>query len=122
MGQLYLSQSMGLALERAKKEAEQMKDEYISIEHLFLSIINEEGMALDALRRSQVFETDKDNQEISYNNVLNILKDVRGSTRITDPEPESQYQALKNYGRDLTQLAREENLILLLVEKKKLGG
>ena len=110
MGQLYLSQSMGLALERAKKEAEQMKDEYISIEHLFLSIINEEGMALDALRRSQVFETDKDNQEISYNNVLNILKDVRGSTRITDPEPESQYQALKNYGRDLTQLAREEKL------------
>jgi len=110
MGQLYLSQSMAMAMEKAKREAEQMKDEYISIEHLFLAIISAEGMVLDALRRSQVFETDKDREEISYNTVLNILKDVRGSTRITDPEPESQYQALENYGRDLTQLAKEEKL------------
>jgi ATP-dependent Clp protease ATP-binding subunit ClpB len=110
VGQLFMGQNMMRVLERAQEEADQMKDDYVSVEHLFLALINEEGMIIDALRRSQTLDMSDEYKEISYQNVLNILKGIRGSSRITDTEPESQYQALKSYGRDLTQLAREEKL------------
>jgi len=109
MGQLYLSQNMYRVFEKATKEAKKLGDEYISIEHFLLAIVEQEGLVGDALKRSQILETDE-KQEINYENVLKILKDIRGSSRITDTEPETQYQALKNYGRDLTQLAKEEKL------------
>jgi len=110
VGQLFMGQNMMRVLERAQEEADQMKDDYVSVEHLFLALINEEGMIIDALRRSQTLDMSDEYKEISYQNVLNILKGIRGSSRITDTEPESQYQALKSYGRDLTQLAREEKI------------
>jgi len=110
VGQLFMGQNMMRVLERAQEEADQMKDDYVSVEHLFLALMGEEGMITDALRRSQTLDMSDEYKEISYQNVLNILKGIRGSSRITDTEPESQYQALKSYGRDLTQLAREEKL------------
>ncbi|MFA6437191.1 MAG: ATP-dependent chaperone ClpB [Candidatus Paceibacterota bacterium] len=110
VGQLFMGQNMMRVLERAQEEADQMKDDYVSVEHLFLALMSEEGMITDALRRSQTLDMSDEYKEISYQNVLNILKGIRGSSRITDTEPESQYQALKSYGRDLTQLAKEEKL------------
>lgn len=110
LGQLYLSQNMARVLEKSLKEAKRMGDEYISVEHLLLALSEEEGLIADALKRSQDNEGGEDKKDISHDAILEILKDVRGSTRITDTEPESQYQALKNYGRDLTEQAREKKL------------
>ena len=110
LGQLYLTQNMARVLEKASEEAKKLNDEYISVEHLLLALVSEEGIIADALKRSQIPSENGEKKEISYANLLNILKDIRGATRVTDTEPESQYQALKNYGRDLTQLAREKKL------------
>ena len=108
-GQLYLSQNMARVIEKAMNEAQKLGDEYISVEHLLLALVEEGGIISDSLKRSQTLEiTDK--KEINYENLLNIMKNIRGSTRVTDADPETQYRALQNYGRDLTQLAREGKL------------
>ncbi len=109
LNHLYLSQNMARVFERATREAKNMGDEYISIEHLLLGLVQEGGIISDALKRSQTSK-DKDTKEVNYDNLLEILKDIRGTNRVVDAEPETQYQALKNYGRDLTQLAKEEKL------------
>ena len=110
LSQLYLSQSMARVLAKAMTEAKKLGDEYISVEHLLLALFEEEGMITNALQRSQMIDMSENKMAINYENLLSILKDVRGSVRITDAEPESQYQALKNYGRDLTELAKREKL------------
>ncbi len=110
LGQLYLSQSMARVISRAMSEAKKLGDEYISVEHLLLALFEEGGIITDALNRSQMIDMSENKMAINYENLLSILKDVRGSVRITDTEPESQYQALRNYGRDLTDLAKREKL------------
>src|SRR5437588_481678 len=94
-GQSHLSNALTAVLERAEKEAEALKDEYISTEHLLLAMAD-----LTVL---------KDNG-VTRDGLLQALKSVRGNQRVTDPNPESKYQALERYGRDLTALAASGKL------------
>ncbi len=101
MGEAYLSGRSKAVLEAAFAGATQMKDEYVSVEHILLAIIEEKGgeagriLSRAGLTREAVFKA---------------LQDIRGSQRITDPNPEEKYQALKRFSRDLTDLARQGKL------------
>src|SRR3989441_629298 len=100
-GQLYLSQRLRRDLDKAQEEAQRLKDEYVSTEHLLMAIAAEgEGAAGRLLRAAGVTEE----------NILKALQDVRGSARVTDQNPEEKYQALERYGRDLTDLAKHGKL------------
>jgi ATP-dependent Clp protease ATP-binding subunit ClpB len=86
----------------AQAEAAQMKDEYVSTEHLLLAIAAESGRAESArLLQSRGMTRDR---------ILEALQSIRGSQRVTDQNPEGKYQALERYGRDLTELARAGKL------------
>ena len=100
VAQLYLGQDLALAIDQAHKEAINFKDDYVSTEHLLLAIL-----AVPSRARQILEETG-----VSAENVLKVLKDVRGSGRVTSSEPEQTYQALQKYGRNLTDLARREKL------------
>ena len=78
-----------------------MKDEYVSTEHLLLGIVADKQGAAARLLKAQGVTQDK---------VLQALRDVRGSQRVTDQNPEEKYQALEKYGRDLTEAARKQKL------------
>lgn len=86
--------------DRSKKEADRMGDEFISTEHIFLALV---GINTPAQRVLFDFK-------IEYNQVLEILKELRGSQKITDPEPESKFRTLEKYTINLTELARQEKL------------
>jgi ATP-dependent Clp protease ATP-binding subunit ClpB len=85
---------------QAQKEADRLKDEYVSTEHLLLGLtkVKSETQALLA------------NAGVSYNHILAGLKDIRGGQRVTDQNPEDKYQALQRYGRDLVEAARQGKL------------
>ncbi|MBI4272294.1 ATP-dependent chaperone ClpB [Candidatus Uhrbacteria bacterium] len=100
IGQIYISKELALVLNNASKEAKKIGDEYISTEHLFLSLIQTPSPAQDILNEFKV----------NYDIVLKILAQLRGSHRITDPDPESKYQALNKYAVNLTDQARQEKL------------
>ncbi len=96
-GDRYISQRTNSLLEAAFAEASKMKDEYVSIEHLLLALADDKsGQAGRILGRGGV----------TREMILTVLKDIRGSQRITDPNPEEKYQALDKFSRDLTELAR----------------
>lgn len=97
---LYLSQELGRVMEQAHREANQMKDEFISVEHLFLALSVVASQAREVLWEHGV----------THDAVVKILQELRGSQRITDPEPEAKYNVLEKYARNLTKLAREEKL------------
>jgi ATP-dependent Clp protease ATP-binding subunit ClpB len=100
-GKTYVSQDMDRALREAAKTAEQMKDEFISLEHLFLGLLRAPDRILKALfNRFGIREDD----------FLAALSQVRGATRVTSDTPEDSYDALAKYGSDLTQLARNQKL------------
>jgi len=93
----YLSSRTKTVLEKAFSEAAQMKDEYVSVEHLLLAVVEEKtGDAAKLLARYGV----------TREAILRVLMDIRGNQRITDQNPEEKYQALEKYGRNLTDLAR----------------
>src|ERR1700730_2473128 len=94
-GQPYLSPALNKAIEQAEHEAERLKDEYISTEHLVLALAD-----LKALK----------DMGAPHDALLKALRQIRGSQRVTDQNPESKYQALEKYGRDLTKLAAEGKL------------
>jgi ATP-dependent Clp protease ATP-binding subunit ClpB len=98
--QLSVSPSLEAIFRQAEKEADQFKDEYISTEHILLALAASDGPAGEALRR---LGANKDN-------ILKSLASIRGSQRVTDPNAEEKYQALKRYARDLTELARRGKL------------
>lgn len=100
-GEIYLSPQLREVMTEAEKEAEKLKDEYISTEHIFLAMLRLKSTDISRLLSS--FKIDEDT-------ILKALMDIRGTQRITDPEPESKYQALEKYGRDLTALARQGKL------------
>jgi ATP-dependent Clp protease ATP-binding subunit ClpB len=92
-----LSRTLSRVLEKAFSEAEGLKDEYVSTEHLLLAIAAEKGDAAgDALQK---LGADREA-------ILRALASVRGGARVTDQDPESKYQALQKFGRDLTEIAR----------------
>ena len=98
--QATLSAAVNQLLERAFKEADNFKDEYISTEHLLLAITQLKNDAQQILAR----------QGATYDAILKALTSVRGSQRITDQNPEAKYQALERYARDLTEQARRGKL------------
>ncbi|MEX1046470.1 MAG: ATP-dependent chaperone ClpB [Actinomycetota bacterium] len=95
-----LSAPSSQMLERATQLAEEMKDEYISTEHLFLAMLDGAGAAAKILQDAG----------LTRDGVLSALAEVRGRQRVTDQNPEEKYQALEKYGRDLTELARKGKL------------
>src|SRR5947209_8060260 len=95
--QIGASARLGRVLQQAQKEAQGLGDEFVSTEHLLLAMTGDQGFTGQALSRLGV----------THERVLNALKDVRGSQRVTDANPEGKYQALEKYGRDLTDLARK---------------
>ena len=99
-GETYISKDTRKILDAAFGEADRMKDQYVSLEHLLLAMSDSKGAAGDLLRRHGV----------TRNTILGVLKDIRGSQTITDPNPEDKYQALEKFGRDLTHLARTGKL------------
>ncbi|NWF52298.1 MAG: ATP-dependent chaperone ClpB [Nitrospirae bacterium] len=99
-GQVYVSPRLKEVFENATKEAEHLQDEYVSVEHLLLSLLSISGLSSDLLKRYGV-TTDK---------VLSTMREIRGGQRVIDPTPEDKYQALKRYGRDLTELASKGKL------------
>jgi ATP-dependent Clp protease ATP-binding subunit ClpB len=99
-GQTYISPRLKKVIESAESEAEALKDEYVSTEHLLLAITQDNGEAGKILK----------DLGASRDKILNGLVGIRGSQRITDPNPEEKYQALEKYGRDLTDLARKGKL------------
>ena len=98
--ELRMSADLGKLLTRAEKEAADLKDEYVSGEHVLLAAISEEGKLEDLLKKAG----------ITRDGILKALKVIRGNNRITDPNPENKYQVLEKYCRDLTALARQEKL------------
>ncbi|HET8645732.1 MAG TPA: Clp protease N-terminal domain-containing protein, partial [Vicinamibacteria bacterium] len=95
-----LSPRLDAVFKAALREAEALKDEYVSTEHLLLALIDAKTPAGDLLRR----------QGVKREEALRVLKEVRGSHRVDDPHAESRYQALEKYGRDLTEMARKGKL------------
>lgn len=100
--QEYFSKETKETLDSSFREAEALKDEYVSLEHMLLAIseLNKKGELGAVLRK----------YGISKDSIFNVLKDVRGAQRVTDQNPEGKYQALERYGRDLTELARKGKL------------
>ncbi|MBE3109194.1 MAG: ATP-dependent chaperone ClpB [Acidobacteria bacterium] len=100
-GETALSPALRQVLDAARKEADKLKDEYVSTEHLFLAMLKEgTSEAARILRANGVTE------EV----VLKALASIRGSQRVTDPEPEGKYRVLEKYARDLTAMARQGKL------------
>ncbi|MBM3256266.1 MAG: ATP-dependent chaperone ClpB [Candidatus Moranbacteria bacterium] len=98
-GPAYLTSELGQAIERAFREARDLKDEFVSTEHLFLALL-EAGKTADILRRNGVKREE----------MLTLLKKLRGGQKIDSPFPEGKFQAIAKYTQDLTKLAREEKL------------
>ncbi|HQT91251.1 MAG TPA: ATP-dependent chaperone ClpB [Candidatus Kryptobacter bacterium] len=97
----YLSQPLAKALDTAEKEASQMRDEYVSTEHLLLGLLGDKNTDSYKILTSQGVDRDL---------VLKALREIRGTQRVVDQSPEEKYQSLKKFGRDLTELARKGKL------------
>ncbi len=97
-GQTYITPRLNKILDNALVEAARLKDEYVSAEHILVAIAEEkEGEAGKILR----------GKGITKDKIFRVLVEIRGSQRITDPNPEEKYQALKRYARDFNELARK---------------
>ena len=98
---IYISNDVDRALIAAKERAEQMKDEYMSVEHLFMGLLEKPTRAMKELW---------DSYAITLNAFLPVLQSVRGNSRVTGETPEDTYDALAKYGTDLTAAARNQKL------------
>ena len=97
----YVARAVDTALNSAEDIAKQMKDEYVSVEHLFLSLIENADAVLKSLFRPY---------QITKEACLQALQSVRGSQRVTSDTPEDTYEALAKYGTDLVKRAREQKM------------
>ncbi len=97
---VYLGKSLDTLLDRAEKFRQEFEDDYISIEHILLGYAQDERFGKTIFREFGLTE----------NKLKDIIKEVRGTQKVTDQNPEGKYQSLEKYGRDLTQLAREGKL------------
>jgi len=100
-GQIYLSREVNTILLDAEKEAKKMGDEFVASEHILLAMCSVRTGALSKLFKEY---------NITKDNILNVLKSIRGNQRITDSEAESTYQALQKFSRDITDLAKQGKL------------
>ncbi len=100
-GKIYVSGDMDKILTAAERKAESMKDEFVSVEHLFLCLIESANDTLVRIFRQYGIEK---------NAVLKALMEIRGNTRVTSDSPEGTYDALKKYGTDLVERARSQKM------------
>ncbi|OUQ77068.1 ATP-dependent chaperone ClpB [Flavonifractor sp. An100] len=98
---VYVAQDVDRALKEAEQVAQSMKDEYISVEHLFLGLLNQANSALKELFRTY---------NVTREKIMQALASVRGNQRVTSDNPEETYDALKKYGSDLVERARQNKL------------
>ena len=101
MGKIYVSQGVDRALNAAEETARQMKDEYVSVEHLLLALVQTADRDLAELYKTY---------QITREGILQALAAVRGNQRVTSDNPEETYDALKKYGTDLVAQARQNKL------------
>lgn len=100
LGNQQMSQSLAKLFDDAAEEAKNLKDDYVSTEHILLSLSNDKGKAGQLLR----------DNGITYKDILSALKDIRGNQRVTSQNPEDTYQSLEKYGKDLNELAKQGKL------------
>jgi ATP-dependent Clp protease ATP-binding subunit ClpB len=100
LGQIYISPRLKGVFENAHKSAEHLKDEYVSVEHLLISLVSIGGTCSDLLKKYGA----------SADKALAAMREIRGAQRVTDPNPEDKYQALKKFSRDLTEFAKKGKL------------
>ena len=101
-GKIYVTQRLNNVLVKAQDLASSMKDEYVSVEHIFLTILDEsESTAVGKVNKQ--FRLDKEK-------IKSLLTEIRGNQRVTSADPEGSYEALQKYGRDLVEEAREGKL------------
>ncbi len=115
IGQFYLTQDMAKVLDKAREESEKMGDEYMSVEHLFLALFLKGTKTKDILEKATFLKTgSKDSSlkfgKLDYEGVLKELAKIRGGQKITDQEPESKYQVIEKYSRNLISLAKKGKL------------
>ncbi len=101
VGNIYVSNRLANVFHQAQNEMRQLKDEYVSSEHLLIAIAEEKQGAAGQLLRQQ---------GVTRDNIFKVLKEIRGTQRVTDQNPEGKYQALERFGRDVTELARSGKL------------
>jgi ATP-dependent Clp protease ATP-binding subunit ClpC len=100
-GQVFITPNVKRIIDVANEEANRLRDEYISTEHIFLAILMERNTAVARLLAEAAIARDR---------VYDAIKDIRGGQRVTDPQAESRYRTLEKYSSDLTRRAREGKL------------
>ncbi len=100
-GQVFITPRVKRIIDTANEEANRLKDEYISTEHIFLAILSERNTAVAKILADV---------GVTKERVYDAIKDVRGGQRVTDPQAESRYRTLEKYSRDLTRMAMEGKL------------
>ncbi len=100
-GKIYVSPDLDKAFSEAEKQAERMKDEYVSVEHLLLALAEKPDSNIAGIFKSFGLEKNK---------LLKALSEIRGNARVTSQNPEETYDALNKYGQDLVELARQNKL------------
>jgi len=100
-GQIFITPRVKRIIDLANEEANRLKDEYISTEHIFLAILTERNTPASRILEGAGLTRDR---------VFDAIQDQRGGQRVTDPQAETRYRTLEKYSRDLTQLAREGKL------------
>jgi len=100
-GQVFITPRVKRVIDLANEEANRLRDEYISTEHIFLAVLSERGTPIARLLTDSGVTRDR---------VMESIKDVRGGQRVTDPQAESRYRTLEKYSRDLSRLALEGKL------------
>lgn len=99
--QIFITPRLKSVIDRANEEANRLRDEYISTEHIFIALFSERNTAISKLFKE--FQLTRDR-------VTDAIKDIRGGQRVTDPQTESRYNTLEKYSRDLTRMALEGKL------------
>src|SRR5579859_727497 len=100
-GQIFMTPRVKRVVDVSQEEANRLKDEYISTEHLFLAILGEKNTQIVRIMKEA---------GVTRERVLDVIKEIRGGQRVTDPQAESRYRTLEKYSRDLTGLARQGKL------------
>ena len=100
VGKVFLSAELNGILTKADQAKSDFKDDFISVEHLLLGILRQDGDAAKLLKANGIQEMD----------LLNAIKEIRGNQRVTTEDPDATYDALRKYGRDLTAMARQNKL------------
>ncbi len=100
-GKIYVSPELDKAFAEAENQAERMKDEYVSVEHLLLALVEKPDSGVQSMLKSFGVEKKK---------LLTVLQEIRGNQRVTSQNPEETYDVLKKYGQDLVELARQNKL------------